>query len=85
MERRLEDNGLEDREGGVVAATTLPRSKFVAYERVSTARQGTSGLGLEAQRKSIEDFARSHNTTLLGRYTEVESGKTRIGPNWPKR
>lgn len=31
--------------------------RLVAYERVSTARQGASGLGLEAQRKVIEDFA----------------------------
>jgi DNA invertase Pin-like site-specific DNA recombinase len=47
----------------------------VAYERVSTARQGTSGLGLEAQRKAIEDFARSRGADLIGRFTEVESGR----------
>jgi DNA invertase Pin-like site-specific DNA recombinase len=47
----------------------------VAYERVSTARQGTSGLGLEAQRKTIEDFASSRGAGLIGRFTEVESGR----------
>ena len=49
--------------------------KFVAYERVSTARQGQSGLGLEAQRKTIEDFAASRGAEVLARFTEVESGK----------
>jgi DNA invertase Pin-like site-specific DNA recombinase len=47
----------------------------VAYERVSTARQGTSGLGLEAQRKSIDDFAASRGAEVLARFTEVESGR----------
>jgi DNA invertase Pin-like site-specific DNA recombinase len=47
----------------------------VAYERVSTARQGTSGLGLEAQRRSIDDFAASRGAEVLARFTEVESGR----------
>ena len=49
--------------------------RYVAYERVSTARQGTSGLGLEAQRQTIEGFATSRGAQLIGRYTEVESGR----------
>lgn len=49
--------------------------RLVAYERVSTARQGASGLGLEAQRKVIEDFAASRGTEVLARFTEVESGR----------
>lgn len=49
--------------------------KFVAYERVSTARQGKSGLGLEAQRKAIDDFAASKGAKLVARFTEVESGR----------
>ena len=57
----------------MVRDTDAPR-KLVAYERVSTARQGRSGLGLEAQRKAIEGFAASRGAQLLGRFTEVESG-----------
>ena len=55
----------------------LPNSpqRLVAYERVSTARQGASGLGLEAQRKNIEVFAASRGVEVLARFTEVESGK----------
>jgi hypothetical protein len=41
--------------------------RLVAYERVSTARQGASGLGLEAQRKLIEDFAASQGAESLRR------------------
>jgi DNA invertase Pin-like site-specific DNA recombinase len=49
--------------------------RLVAYERVSTARQGASGLGLEAQRKVIADFALSRGAAVLARFTEVESGR----------
>jgi DNA invertase Pin-like site-specific DNA recombinase len=49
--------------------------RLVAYERVSTARQGASGLGLEAQRRAIADFAASRQATVLARFTEVESGR----------
>jgi DNA invertase Pin-like site-specific DNA recombinase len=49
--------------------------RLAAYERVSTARQGASGLGLEAQRKVIEDFAVSRGAEVLARFTEVESGR----------
>ena len=52
-----------------------PSPRLVAYERVSTARQGQSGLGLEAQRKAIDDFAASRNAAITARFTEVESGK----------
>lgn len=49
--------------------------KAVAYYRVSTQAQGRSGLGLEAQRKAVEDYCRSRGATLVGEFTEVESGK----------
>ncbi len=49
--------------------------RLVAYERVSTARQGHSRLGLEAQRKAIEDFATSRDAQIIGCFTEVESGR----------
>ncbi len=58
--------------------------KFVAYERVSTARQGRSGLGLEAQRKAIEEFAASRGATVIGRFTEVESGARADRPELAK-
>lgn len=49
--------------------------RLVAYERVSTARQGASGFGLEAQRRVIDDFAASRGAEVLARFTEVESGR----------
>lgn len=49
---------------------------FVAYYRVSTDRQGRSGLGLEAQREAVACFLAGHpSAALLGEFTEVESGK----------
>ena len=54
--------------------------RFVAYERVSTARQGASGLGLEAQRNTIDAFAAARGAEILARFTEVESGKTANRP-----
>jgi DNA invertase Pin-like site-specific DNA recombinase len=54
-----------------------PRStrRFVAYYRVSTDRQGQSGLGLDAQRKAIADYLNGGAWELVGEFTEVESGK----------
>ena len=59
---------------------TAPSARFVAYERVSTARQGKSGLGLEAQRMAIEDFIANRDATLVGRFTEIESGRKNDRP-----
>jgi DNA invertase Pin-like site-specific DNA recombinase len=61
-----------------------PQDRFVAYERVSTARQGASGLGLEAQRHAIDGFAASRGARILGRFTEVESGKRADRPELAK-
>ena len=58
--------------------------RLVAYERVSTARQGASGLGIEAQRKVIEDFANSRGAEVLARFTEVESGRNADRPELAK-
>ena len=49
--------------------------KWVAYYRVSTDRQGESGLGLDAQRKAVADYLNGGNWVLATAYTEVESGK----------
>lgn len=49
--------------------------KIVTYLRVSTARQGRSGLGLEAQRNAIEAYAAARNATVVREFLEVESGK----------
>jgi hypothetical protein len=54
--------------------------KFVSYLRVSTDRQGKSGLGLEAQRQTVADFLKSREGRLLGEHVEVESGKNNDRP-----
>jgi DNA invertase Pin-like site-specific DNA recombinase len=53
----------------------MTNGKFVAYYRVSTAQQGTSGLGLEAQQQAVRDHLNGGRWRLLREYTEVESGK----------
>jgi len=47
----------------------------IAYTRVSTGRQGRSGLGLEAQLAAIERFAAQEGFALAAHYSEVETGK----------
>jgi DNA invertase Pin-like site-specific DNA recombinase len=51
--------------------------RYIAYFRVSTAKQGRSGLGLEAQEAAAQAFiaGRGADAALLASYTEVESGK----------
>jgi DNA invertase Pin-like site-specific DNA recombinase len=49
-------------------------SNYVAYYRVSTAKQGKSGLGLAAQREKIEAFAIDKGTVIAD-FTEIESGR----------
>ena len=49
-------------------------TKYVAYYRVSTVRQGTSGLGLDAQQQMVMSFANG-GSTIIKEFTEVESGK----------
>jgi DNA invertase Pin-like site-specific DNA recombinase len=59
-------------EGCEMAKST---GKFVAYHRVSTAKQGRSGLGLEAQKAAVLAYLNGGNWKLLAEFTEVESGK----------
>ena len=49
--------------------------RAVSYLRVSTGRQGRSGLGIEAQRASVGAYAASTTTDLIDEFIEVESGK----------
>jgi DNA invertase Pin-like site-specific DNA recombinase len=53
----------------------MAEGKFIAYYRVSTERQGKSGLGLDAQRKAVADFLNGGRWTVAAEFTEVESGK----------
>lgn len=53
---------------------------FVAYARVSTDRQGRSGLGLEAQETAIRAFMRPEDRLLVPIYVEVESGRKAARP-----
>ena len=48
---------------------------LVAYYRVSTAQQGRSGLGLEAQRAAVAAFAKAEGFDVAAEFTEVETGK----------
>ncbi|KAF5053504.1 hypothetical protein DSECCO2_397700 [anaerobic digester metagenome] len=58
--------------------------KFVSYLRVSTAKQGESGLGIEAQRKAVLEFLNGGHWELLAEYTETESGKRNDRPKLAK-
>ena len=60
------------------------RGRFVAYYRVSTDRQGRSGLGLEAQRKAVMDYLNGGAWELVGEFTEIESGKHSDRPELAK-
>ena len=50
-------------------------AKLISYCRVSTERQGASGLGLEAQEAAIAGYAKQTGGSVIGRFVEVESGK----------
>jgi DNA invertase Pin-like site-specific DNA recombinase len=49
--------------------------KFIAYYRVSTDRQGKSGLGLEAQRQAVANYLNGGDWKIIAEFTEVESGR----------
>lgn len=53
---------------------------FIAYYRVSTDRQGASGLGLDAQRQAVAAYLSRSDGQLAAEYTEIESGKRNTRP-----
>jgi len=58
--------------------------KLIGYVRVSTAKQGESGLGLEAQLKAIDLYAAGNDGELVQVYREVESGTNSARPELAK-
>ncbi|MEO6313566.1 MAG: recombinase family protein [Chitinophagaceae bacterium] len=52
----------------------------VSYYRVSTVRQGKSGLGLEAQQSAVQAYAKANGIDLCQEFTEIESGKRNNRP-----
>jgi len=58
----------------------MANGKFISYLRVSTARQGSSGLGLEAQREAVSRYLNGGHWQLVAEIVEVESGKRNDRP-----
>ena len=58
----------------------MATEKAVAYYRVSTARQGQSGLGIEAQTAAVAAYLSANNLELVAGLTEIESGKVNDRP-----
>lgn len=58
----------------------MAQGKFVSYLRVSTQRQGRSGLGLEAQREAVAGYLNGGRWNLIAETVEVESGKRNDRP-----
>jgi DNA invertase Pin-like site-specific DNA recombinase len=54
--------------------------KFVCYYRVSTGRQGKSGLGIEAQREAVKTYLNGGDWQIVDEFTEIESGRNSDRP-----
>lgn len=53
----------------------MANGKYIAYYRVSTQKQGISGLGLEAQKSAVTNYLKGSDCALIGEFEEVETGK----------
>jgi DNA invertase Pin-like site-specific DNA recombinase len=53
----------------------MATGNFIAYHRVSTQKQGASGLGLEAQQVAVAAYLNGGTSELIGEFQEVETGK----------
>jgi len=64
----------------------MPRNtgRFICYYRVSTIRQGRSGLGLEAQRDAVRSYLNGGDWQVAGEFTEIESGRRADRPELAK-
>jgi DNA invertase Pin-like site-specific DNA recombinase len=58
----------------------MAQGKFISYLRVSTDKQGRSGLGIEAQREAVTGYLNGGQWTLVSEYVETESGRKSDGP-----
>jgi DNA invertase Pin-like site-specific DNA recombinase len=58
----------------------MDQQKFVSYVRVSTAEQGQSGLGLEAQTQAVNEYVSRVSCDLIAQFVEVESGSRNDRP-----
>ena len=53
---------------------------YICYHRVSTKTQGVSGLGLDSQKQSTENYVKQNGGVIVGSFVEVESGKNNDRP-----
>lgn len=68
----------------MMAKNTTAAPKIVAYYRVSTKRQGESGLGLDGQTTAVESYTAGVGGKVVAAYREVESGKNNARPELAK-
>jgi DNA invertase Pin-like site-specific DNA recombinase len=62
----------------------VAKGKFISYLRVSTDKQGRSGLGMEAQRAAVDSYLNGGRWTLVAEYVETESGRRSDRPQLSK-